>query len=469
MKLLVCSFIVIFLGLGIPGYAQCDTIDLAFGHPAVTSSLENASYPASQAFDGDTSNTRWSSASSDPQYIYVDLGAVYNLCQVNLFWETALGANFTIQVSNDASTWTTVATITGNTSYKNQIGMAGSSGRYVMMYGTARGTGYGYSLYAFQVFGYPGSCNNNNLALNQTIYVSSTQGGFPGVNAVDGDFTTRWGSSFSDPQYIYADLGTTYNICQVKLYWENAYGAAYNIDISPDALTWTTMDSVHENVVSNNVIPVTGSGRYVRMYGLTRGTANGYSLYEFQIFGNIVLPITLVEFAATAGPNTSVLLTWETEEETNNKVFEVERSSDGAHFATIGEVPGAGNSSIPLHYQWIDPSPGQGLIYYRLLQLDLDGHSTYSNVVTIDRTAASNNSALTIFPNPATVQLFIRNPAGLAIREIQLYNAAGNQVATYSILTTAASVEIPMASLATGLYVLKITTTDRITVTKFLK
>ncbi len=469
MKVLSYLLAIVLIAPSATVYAQCDTIDLAFGHPAVASSLENSSYPASQAFDGDTSNTRWSSAWSDPQYIYVDLGAVYDLCKVNLYWENALGADFTIQVSNDASTWTTVATITGNTSYKNQISIAGSSGRYVMKYGTARGTTYGYSLFAFQVIGYPGSCNNTNLALNQTTYVSSTQGGYPAANAVDGDFTTRWGSAFSDPQYIFVDLGTPYNICRVNLYWEAAYGATYNIDISPDSISWTTLDSVHENVASNNVIPVTGSGRYVRMYGLTRGTGYGYSLYEFQIFGNIVLPITLVDFAAAAGPNETVLLTWTTEEETNNRLFQVERSSDGTHFTTIGEVPGAGNSSIPLHYQWIDSSPRQGLNFYRLLQVDLDGNSTYSKVVTMDMNAASNNSSLTIFPNPATDQLFIQNPAGLTIREIQLYNAVGVQLAAYSGLSNGTSVEIPVASLAKGLYVLKITTDHGTTVTKFLK
>jgi hypothetical protein len=68
-----------------------------------------------------------------------------------------------------------------------------------------------------------------------------------------------------------------------------------------------------------------------------------------------------------------------------------------------------------------------------------------------------------------TDELFIRNPAGPSIREIQLYNAVGIPLATYGGFSGAISVDIPVASLAKGLYVLKITTADGATVTKFLK
>src|SRR5208283_438648 len=102
--------------------------------------------------------TRWESAQGvDPQWIYVDLGSVCNISSVVLDWETAAGENYTINVSNDAVNWTTVQTVTSNTTagihtYAN----LNTTGRYVEMYGTTRDTGYGYSLWEFQVFGTPG-------------------------------------------------------------------------------------------------------------------------------------------------------------------------------------------------------------------------------------------------------------------------------------------------------------------------
>src|SRR5438067_922854 len=86
---------------------------LSQGKPATASSTENAGPPAAAAADG-SGGTRWSSAFSDPQWIQVDLGAGTQVCQVVLQWEAAYATAFQIQLSADASTWTTVySTTTG--------------------------------------------------------------------------------------------------------------------------------------------------------------------------------------------------------------------------------------------------------------------------------------------------------------------------------------------------------------------
>ena len=64
-----------------------------------------------------------------------------------------------------------------------------------------------------------------NLALNMPITVSSTQSGYPGSHAVDGNSGEHpLGFGLEDPQWIYVDLQGTYNITEVDLYWESAYG-----------------------------------------------------------------------------------------------------------------------------------------------------------------------------------------------------------------------------------------------------
>jgi len=343
MTMLCLSVLLLFNSLS--SFGQCDTVDLALGRPASASSLENSVEPASLAFDGDTT-TRWSSISSDPQTIAVDLGAVHQLCKVTLFWEAAYGKDFTIELSDDSVTWSPVANITGNSALKDTITFTGS-GRYVRLVGTARGTGFGYSLYEFQVFGPPTFCNTVNLAMGQPVVVSSTQAGLVAENAVDGDMTTRWGSDESDPQFIYVDLGSVRNICQVAIYWEAAYAASYTIDVSNDHLSWTTIATFSSNAAKTNILYVSGTGRYLRVNGLTRATAYGYSIYELQVRDqNTPLPITLVDFRATNEGNQYSLLEWTTDMETNNRYFDIERSANGSGYTAIGRVAGAGTPPL---------------------------------------------------------------------------------------------------------------------------
>jgi F5/8 type C domain/Domain of unknown function (DUF1929)/Glyoxal oxidase N-terminus len=127
-----------------------------------------------------------------------------------------------------------------------------------------------------------------NLALNRPAVASSVEGAqYPARAAVDGNLTTRWSSRFSDPQWIYVDLGATYNINRVKLVWEAAYGKSFKIQVSPDATNWTDIFSTTTNTsLTNNLTGLAGTGRYVRMYGLTRGTPYGYSLYEMEVYGS---------------------------------------------------------------------------------------------------------------------------------------------------------------------------------------
>src|SRR5687768_1792594 len=103
--------------------------NIALGKPAVASSTQDASFPPALSVDGQGTGgqvdpfgncqgscTRWSSgyALPDPQWIYVDLGGIYSLTEVRVYWEAAWATNYDIQISNDASTWTTVQTVTNN-------------------------------------------------------------------------------------------------------------------------------------------------------------------------------------------------------------------------------------------------------------------------------------------------------------------------------------------------------------------
>ncbi|HTF97618.1 MAG TPA: discoidin domain-containing protein [Cellvibrio sp.] len=123
------------------------------------------------------------------------------------------------------------------------------------------------------------------LSNGKTTTASTQEGGFTAAMAVDGNTTTRWGSNFSDPQWITVDLGQIASINRVQLNWEVAYGKAYQIQLSTNGTNWTTVYSTATGDGGIDDITLNGSGRYVRVYGTARGTGYGFSLWEFQVYG----------------------------------------------------------------------------------------------------------------------------------------------------------------------------------------
>jgi hypothetical protein len=132
----------------------------------------------------------------------------------------------------------------------------------------------------------PASAAPSLLSQNKPVTASSTEnGGTPASAAVDGNSGTRWSSAFSDPQWLRVDLGASAAVSQVVLNWEAAYATAFRVQVSGDGNTWTDIYSTTSGTGGVQTLNVTGSGRYVRVYGTSRATPYGYSLWEFQVFG----------------------------------------------------------------------------------------------------------------------------------------------------------------------------------------
>jgi hypothetical protein len=128
---------------------------------------------------------------------------------------------------------------------------------------------------------------SSNLALNKPALASSIEAGtFPAAAAFDGNLGTRWSSAFADPQSIQVDLGATFRITRVVLRWEAAFGRAYQVQVSSNGTTWTTIRSTTAGPGGVEDLTVNGTGRFVRLLGTTRATPWGYSLWELEVFGN---------------------------------------------------------------------------------------------------------------------------------------------------------------------------------------
>lgn len=269
-------------------------VDLALNRSVVASSVQNSSYLAANAVDGNSA-TRWSNQFSDPQWIYVDLGATYNITEVTLNWETAAGKDYQIQVSADATNWTTIDTITGNTTagVHDYTGLSGT-GRYVRIYGTARATPYGYSLYDFNVYGTavgtPGSTPLSRSAWTATA--SSTEPGGSPLNALDGNLATRWssGKPMTGGEWFQIDLGSVQTFDRIVLgsgSSVNDYARGFQILISNNGTDWATQSPVAVGTGTGPLIDVSltnpVSARYIRIVQ-TGSSSYWWSIAELNLY-----------------------------------------------------------------------------------------------------------------------------------------------------------------------------------------
>lgn len=118
---------------------------------AKASSCESSQFSPEKAIDGDL-QTRWASEFSDPQWLMVDLGERKTIERVVLHWEAAYAEIYQIQASIDGKTWYVIYSAVGKKGGRDRISFKPISVQYLRMYGLKRGTGWGYSLYEFEVF-----------------------------------------------------------------------------------------------------------------------------------------------------------------------------------------------------------------------------------------------------------------------------------------------------------------------------
>ncbi|WP_181019001.1 discoidin domain-containing protein [Streptomyces roseicoloratus] len=125
------------------------------------------------------------------------------------------------------------------------------------------------------------------LSQGRPVSASSTEAaGLDAGKAVDGRSDTRWASAEgSDPQWLRVDLGAPAALSRVRLDWEAAHARAYRVQGSLDGTTWTDLHTTTTGDGGTDETPVTGTARYVRVYGTQRATPYGYSLWEMKVYG----------------------------------------------------------------------------------------------------------------------------------------------------------------------------------------
>lgn len=272
----------------------------------------------------------------------------------------------------------------------------------------------------------------------------------------------------TDPPVAVDDNGTiTCNAATVDVLANDIAGSAPLVPASVKLLTPGTLARVTTLTVTDqgeyNVNTVTGAITFTPVNGLRDTISIDYvvtdgngleSIATLTIIVDCPMPVTLVAFDARKEGN-SALLTWSTTEEVNSDRFEIERSRNGKVWAKIGSVRSNGESSILRNYTYTDDSPGKGENLYRLRMVDLDGTYAFSAIRTVS--VENGTGQTSVYPNPvASGKLTIDVPGAERYRA-EITTLAGSSVLQQSL---AKSRELNLHGLSSGMYVLRVISTD---------
>jgi len=161
------------------------------------------------------------------------------------------------------------------------------------------------------------------------------------------------------------------------------------------------------------------------------------------------LPVEFLSFNARKSGE-EVELKWATSSEINNDFFDVQRSYDGREFRSIGEVKGNGTVFSTSEYKFMDKAP-QEANYYRLMQVDMDGTESFSDIRFIAFGSDADAKERSVFPNPFTSELTLElGQPGLY--HVEMYKSTGEVVKRINIVN---GQSLTLNDLSSGSYIIK--------------
>jgi len=243
----------------------------------------------------------------------------------------------------------------------------------------------------------------------------------PGGTAIGGD----WGQgafAYSNGRFVGSanDVNNTYE--------------AYVL-YSADGVTWTAVD-INEKTAIQSAIT---EGNTTRLMGMGDGKITvsfGLLAVDFlNLEGNLV--------------NGESLIKWQTAAEQNTKDFVVQYCINGSNWNNIGIVNAVGTSVSVQQYAFTHKTPAKGVNSYRIMERDVNGKTTYSNIINI--ICKTNSKQLIVYPNPVTGNIVtLQLPAAATVT---LYNSNGALVLNKSF--KAGVQQLSLTGLAKGAYNIK--------------
>ncbi|MBU3662329.1 MAG: T9SS type A sorting domain-containing protein [Bacteroidetes bacterium] len=225
---------------------------------------------------------------------------------------------------------------------------------------------------------------------------------------------------------------------------------------------WASI-GIHAPATGSNAAPV-----------VNRTAINVYG--QFTIAGDSItnpLPVELLSFKGNQ-VNGDAQLSWTTSSETNNRGFTLERSVNNVDFREVTFVKGAGNSKTIRNYAYTDVQPfsASNVLYYRLVQEDFDGTTTYSNTVSVSISEALEEGIL-VYPNPFNegTGIFITS-VDKATAQIEIVDIMGRTVASQKSAIVAGSQYVNLGGLnllTSGVYFVRVNIGNTVKTSKIQK
>ena len=174
-----------------------------------------------------------------------------------------------------------------------------------------------------------------------------------------------------------------------------------------------------------------------------------------------ILPVELVELRIQKSASSN-RLTWKTLTEINNDYFEIQKSTDGVTFESIGKVAGNGNSTREIKYSFIDERPSAGFNYYRLKQVDLDGRFELSYIVKVE----NKLNRVKVYPTNIASSFNIEIEDAESA-QYTIINNVGEVFKTAALTSEFNTIDI--SELASGLYYIRIESNSQSFVERIMK
>ncbi len=228
-----------------------------------------------------------------------------------------------------------------------------------------------------------------------------------------------------------------------QLVYTSPATSATSVAGSTAPLSSTTITST----LSSINIPTSSTIYFRFVDGNPAGSDDMIGIDDFQI-SMVAIPVEMVSFSAKKAGNANKLA-WQTATELNNQHFDVQRSTDGTTFQTIGQVKGAGTSANVNNYEYVDETPSVGTNYYRLQQVDYNGKTTMSKTVAVNTTGKGSAK---VFPTLATDKINVLTTSDKE-ETFTITNLVGQTVLTGRMVN---SLDINISQLAKGNYILQV-------------
>jgi len=223
---------------------------------------------------------------------------------------------------------------------------------------------------------------------------------------------------------------------------------------APDPHTTWVADGVHGGLVAPNSVTRTGM--------------SGFSWFVLYTGEPSSLPVELTNLSAECKSN-GIGIHWTTASENNSSSFEIERSLDGVAWENIGSVPAAGNSNQLLHYSFLDPERIQGINYYQLRQLDIDGAEKVYGPISMSCFDGLSED-IVAYPNPNNGTFTVEFESSLeqANAKVELKDVLGQviQSRNVAVYNGVNQVMFEMKGLNPGEYVVTVSTENGLKMVK---